>query len=421
MYYKRCIENQIERALKSSGAVQISGPKFCGKTTTSMLYQKSMIRLNTDSVIQTAMINPKGVLLGDKPRLIDEWQMVPDIWNQIKADLDIEYQFGKYIITGSSTPADKDKIYHSGAGRITTVKMRPMSLLESKESNGLVSLKDLFDNPDSFKGSFENEITLEDIAFLMCRGGWPLSILSDKQVSMDITKNYFDGLFVFANSKNEKFRNKKSEIFRMIIKSYARNISTECAVQTMIEDVKQSNERSMNAKTFDEYLDALKDLYIIEDLPAWNPNIRSKTSIRTTPTRHFVDTSIALASLNVQPQELLNDFNSFGLFFEDFAVRDLTIYASSLGGRLSHYRDNAGLECDAVMHLEDGRWGAIEIKLGGEKLIEDGAKSLNLFEEKIKNKSDEKHPSFKMILTACGMAYKRPDGIYVVPINQLKP
>jgi len=421
MYYKRCIENQIERALKSSGAVQISGPKFCGKTTTAMLYQKSMIRLNTDAVIQAATINPKAVLSGEKTRLIDEWQMVPDIWNQIKADLDIDYQFGKYVITGSSTPADKDKIYHSGAGRITTIKMRPMSLWESKESNGAVSLADLFDNGDSFTGSLENDITLEDIAFLMCRGGWPLSILSEKQVSLDITRNYFNGLFVFENSKNEKFRNKKPEIFRMILKSYARNISTECAIQTMIEDVKQSNERSMNAKTFDEYLDALKDLYIIEDIPAWNPDIRSKTSIRSTPTRHFVDTSIALASLNVQPQDLLNDVNSFGLFFEDFAVRDLSIYACSIGGQLSHYRDNAGLECDAVMHLEDGRWGAIEIKLGGEKLIEAGAKSLNLFEEKIKTKSNEKHPSFKMILTACGMAYKRADGIYVVPINQLRP
>lgn len=421
MYYKRCIEKTIEKALKSSGAVQVVGPKFCGKTTTCMLYQKSVVRLNTEVSIKTAEINPAAVLLGEYPRLIDEWQMVPDIWNHIKSNLDIDYQFGKYLLTGSTTPADKSKIYHSGAGRIATVKMRPMSLYESKESNGKYSIEALFDNKKDFEPDIENDITLEDIAFYMARGGWPLSILSDKEVSLDITQNYFSGLFAFENNKNDKFRNKKAEVFRMVLRSYARNISTECSAQTIIEDIKQSNNRAMTAKTYDEYIEALKDIYIIEDIQAWNPNIRSKTSIRSTPTRHFVDTSIAMRALNISPDDLLKDFNSFGLFFEDFVIRDLSIYAESLGGEIRHYRDNAGLECDAVMHLNDGRWAAIEIKLGGDELIEAAAKSLNLLEKKIAEKSDEKLPSFKMIITACGPSYVREDGVYVVAINRLKP
>lgn len=421
MYYKRCIERKIEKALKSSGAVQVVGPKFCGKTTTCMLYQKSNARLNTEASIKAAEINPAAVLIGDNPRLIDEWQMVPDIWNQVKSDLDLDYQFGKYLLTGSTTPADKSKIYHSGAGRIATIKMRPMSLYESGESSGKYSLETLFKNPKKFEPDTKNDVTLEDIAFYMARGGWPLSILSDKDVSLDITQNYFSGLFAFENNKNEKFRNKKPEIFRMVLKSYARNISSECPAQTIIEDIKQSNEKAMTAKTYDEYVEALKDVYIIEDVLAWNPNIRSKTSIRSTPTRHFVDTSIALRALNISPDDLMNDFNSFGLFFEDFVVRDLSIYAESLGGEIRHYRDNAGLECDAVLHLNNGQWAAIEIKLGGEELIESGAKSLNLLEKKIAEKSNEKLPSFKMIITACGPSYVREDGIYVVAINRLRP
>ncbi|MDO5331689.1 MAG: DUF4143 domain-containing protein [Bacillota bacterium] len=421
MYYKRCIEEKIEKALKSSGAVQVVGPKFCGKTTTCMLYQKSVIRLNTEASIKSAEISPESVLVGEYPRLIDEWQMVPDIWNQIKSNLDMEYQFGKYLLTGSTTPADKSRIYHSGAGRISTVKMRPMSLYESGESSGKYSFEMLFNGLNCFEPDVNNDITLEEIAYFMARGGWPLSILSDRSVSLDITQNYFSGLFAFENNKNEKFRNKKPEVFRMVLRSYARNISTECSAQTIIEDIKQTNDRAMTAKTYEEYIEALKDIFIIEDVLAWNPNIRSKTSIRSTPTRHFVDTSIALRALNISPSDLLNDFNSFGLFFEDFVVRDLSIYADVLGGEIRHYRDNAGLECDAVMHLNDGRWAAIEIKLGGEDLIEAGAKSLNLLEKKIAEKSDEKLPSFKMIITACGPSYVREDGIYVVAINRLKP
>lgn len=420
-YFKRLIETKIESKLKSSGAVLVAGPKFCGKTTTCMLYQKSYIKLNTSQSIELAKMNPKGALIGEKPRLIDEWQVVPDIWNQVKDSLDFDYNFGQFILTGSSTPADKTKIYHSGAGRIVPIKMRTMSLYESGDSKGLVSIKELFENQS--KDYFEQnaDFSIEDVAYLVCRGGWPISIQDDKELSLEITRNYYDSLFVFESCENEKFRNKSPEIFKMILKSYARNISTEASNSTIIEDIKTSNSRTMDAKTFDEYMDALKDLYIIENISAWNPNIRSKTSIRTTDTRHFTDTSIACRALNISPADLVGDLNSFGMFFEDFAVRDLSIYVSMLDGEVRHYRDNTGLECDAVLHLPNGEWAAIEIKLGGEKLINEGASSLNRLKDKIIEKSNEKPPKFMMVLTACGPLYRRPDGIYVVPINCLKP
>ena len=419
-YLRRYIERDIERALKSAGAVVVAGPKFCGKTTTSMLFQNSFIKLNTNSRIKLARLNPAQTLIGEYPRLIDEWQTVPEIWNCVKDDLDNNYVFGKYILTGSSTPVDKSEIHHSGAGRIASVSMRPMSLFESGESKGSVSLRDLFDGKD-LSAFYENEdFTLQDVAFLVCRGGWPISVISPHEVSLDVTRNYYNSLFVFEDCDNENFRNKKPEILKMILRSYARNISSEASKQTIIEDVRQSNERTMDTKTFDDYLEALGDLFIISDIAAWCPRIRSKTSIRSTPTRHFVDTSIACRALNIFPEDLMNDLSSFGLFFEDFAVRDLSIYAQALRREVRHYRDNAGLECDAVVHLEDGRWGAIEIKLGGDKLIEDGAHSLTLLKEKIEDKSSEPAPSFLMILTARGSLYRREDGIFVVPINCLR-
>lgn len=421
MYYKRLIEKDIELKLRTSGAVVVAGPKFCGKTTTCMLYQKSFVKLNTKQTITMARMNPKWALEGEKPRLIDEWQKAPDLWNQIKDDLDFDYQFGKFILTGSSTPADKTEVHHSGAGRIAPVKMRPMSLWESQESKGTVSLIELFDEKSDYPWDLNSEISLEDIAFLICRGGWPISVRAPKDIAVEITKNYYNGLFVFEDCENERFRNKKPEVLKMILKSYARHISTEAAISTIIADVRQSNERTMDPKTFDDYMEALKDLYVIEDLPAWNPNIRSKTIIRSTPTRHFIDTSIACRALGVSPNDLMNNLESFGLFFEDFAVRDLSIYANAIGGTVTHYRDNTGLECDAVVHLEDGRWGAIEIKLGGDELIEHGAQSLKNLRDKITSISEERAPSFLMVLTAVGGAYRREDGVYVAPINLLKP
>ncbi len=421
MYYRRLIEKEIELKLKTSGAVLVSGPKFCGKTTTCMLYQKSYVKLNTNQAINMARMNPKALLKGEIPRLIDEWQMAPDVWNYIKDDLDFDYQFGKYILTGSSTPIDKMEVHHSGAGRITPIMMRPMSLWESLESKGIVSLSDLFEQKDNFLMDSNEDFLLDDVAFLICRGGWPLSVQVPRDIALEVTRNYFNGLFIFENSENERFRNKKPEVIKMILKSYARHISTEASVSSIVADICGHNERSMDRKTFESYIEALRDLYILEDLRAWNPNIRSKTSIYRTPTRHFVDTSIACRALSIEPQDLMNDLESFGLFFEDMAVRDLSIYASAIKGKISHYRDNAGLEIDAIIHLEDGRWAAIEIKLGGEKLIESGAKSLLTLNKKIREKSQEKAPSFLMVLTAVGGAYRRNDGVYVVPINFLKP
>jgi len=418
-YYSRYVERQIDKALKSSGCIVIAGPKFSGKTTTAMQFQRSYIKLNTEDSIKLAELNPKSMLLGDKPRLIDEWQMVPEIWNQIKNDLDDEYEFGKYILTGSSTPADKEKIYHSGAGRIVRIKMRPMSLYESKESDGKVQLSDLLDGNDVSIDE-NKDFSLDDVAKLVVRGGWPISVLADPDISLDVTYNYFLGLFSYENSLNGKFRNKKPEVLRMIIKSYARAIASETSIETILKDVRQSNERTMDRKSFDEYLEALKDLYIIEDLDAWNPNFRSAVAVRATPTRHFADPSIAAAALNISPKDLINDLETFGLFFEDLAIRDLRVYAESIEGEVRHYRDNTGLECDSVLHFRDGRWGLCEIKLGGSKLIEEGAHNLLTLKRKLEKKSNEKSPSFMMILVATGPLYRRADGIYVVPINKLK-
>lgn len=422
MYYKRLIEQEIELKMRTSGAVVVAGPKFCGKTTTCMLYQKSFVKLNTQQAISMARMNPKAVLNGEKPRLIDEWQKAPDVWNQVKDDLDFNYEFGKYILTGSSTPADKTTVHHSGVGRIASIKMRPMSLWESQESKGSVSLSALFDGKeDEFPWDMNQDFSLEDVASLLCRGGWPISVRAPRDIALEVTKNYWNGLFVFEDCENERFRNKKPEVLRMIVRSYARHISTEAAASTIIADVRQSNERTMDAKTFADYMEALNDLYILEDMRAWNPNICSKTSIRSTPTRHFVDTSIACRALGVSPKDLMGDLESFGLFFEDMAVRDLRIYTESLGGEVLHYRDNAGLECDAVLHLDDGRWGAVEIKLGGDDNIEAGASTLKQLKSKIEEKSDENAPSFLLVLTAVGGAYRREDGVFVAPINLLKP
>ena len=418
MYYNRLIESIIEKKIKSSGAVLVQGPKFCGKTTTSKLFCKSIIQLIDNDIIEIVSADPKIALNGDKPRLIDEWQNVPELWNYVRNQVDLDNTFGEYILTGSTTPVDSDKLHHSGAGRITPIKMSTMTLFESRESKGLVSLKDLFDNPNLEIFDLNEDYGLTDTAFYICRGGWPLSKNDDKEISLEVTQNYYEGLFNFKNSENKKYKRKKPAILRMLLKSYARNISTEASSQTILEDIMSSNSRVMDIKTFDSYVEIAKELFIIEDIEAWTPNIRSKAAIRTTATRHFVDTSIACCALNISPSDLLNDFKTFGFFFEDFAVHELKVYADYLGGEVRHYRDSNGLECDAVVHLKDGRWGAIEIKLGSEKGIKDGVESLNSLEKNID--ASYTKPSFKMILTANGRAYKRADNIYVIPINLLR-
>lgn len=416
-YLKRYIETTISKKMKSSGVVLVEGPKFCGKTTTSALFAKSEIRLNTKSAIQIARIEPANVLIGERPRLIDEWQTVPDLWNQAKAWIDEHPGFGQFIFTGSSTPVDNTEIFHSGAGRITTVMMRPMSLFESRDSKGVVSLSSLFEDEVSGLLDMNEGYGLKDTAFLLCRGGWPLSIQEDREIALDVTSNYYESLFNLGNSENPKFRNKNPEIMRIVMRAYARQVSSQTSTSKILADISARDSRTISNKTFDEYVDVLTDLFIIEDIEAWNPNLRSKTVIRSTPTHHFVDSSIAAQALGASPADLMTDLNTFGLLFEDMAVRDLRVYAQVLNGNVLHYRDSRGLECDTIVHLKDGRWAPIEIKLGGDKLIEEGAGNL----KRLKADIDEKYqPSFMMILTATGPAYRREDGIYVVPINCLK-
>ncbi len=418
-YLSRYIETKIEMALKTSGVVVVAGPKWCGKTETCKKYAKSKYSLDTKSKIQFAKADPFGILAGENPRLIDEWQNAPDLWNAARSEVDArEEKFGQFIFTGSSTPADKEDIYHSGAGRIVTLRMRTMSLAETKESKGIVSLGELFKGKEKVFGINEGH-HLQDTAFYICRGGWPLSLVKDREAALEMTENYYSTLFDFENSKNMKFRNKKPEIFRLILKSYARNVSTEARRQTIIDDVSRHDGRRMDEETFDEYVEALNDLYILQDIEAWNPNFRSKTAIITSPTRHFVDTSIAAGALGLSPYDLLNDPETFGFFFEDFAVKELSIYASTLKGEVRHYRDAGGLECDAVIHLRNGDYALIEVKTGCEEEVAYAAKRLNALKGKIRE-NGQKEPVFCMVLTAAGDAQTIEEGMHVVPINMLK-
>lgn len=417
-YLKRYIEEQIREALETSGVVVVAGPKFCGKTTTCELFAKSKYSLDTLQKIKMVEANPEAILIGDNPRLIDEWQNVPDLWNCVRSEIDHRSnKFGQFIFTGSSTPAEKEKIYHSGSGRIVTIKMRTMSLYESGDSKGLVSIKELFGGKKELF-VLNDGYNLLDTAFYICRGGWPLSIISDREKALRITRNYCSTLFEFENSKNSKFRNKKPDIFKMILRSYARNVSTEARKLLLISDINKHDDRKLDEDTFDQYIEALNDLYIVKDIEAWNPNFRSKTVIITSPTRHFVDTSVAAYSLNMSPNDLINDPKTFGFMFEDFAVKELSIYASNCGGEIRHFRDGNGLECDAVIHLPNGEYSLIEIKLGGETLINEGISNLKSIEEKIKE-NNQKMPSFKMVVVASGDAQIK-DGVFIVPINMLK-
>ena len=420
-YLNRYIEKTIDKSLRTIGVIVVEGPKFCGKTTTCKQFAKSIYSLDSKTKIKYAMADPRTLLInGERPRLIDEWQQIPDLWNIARSEIDnSDNKFGQFIFTGSTTPIDLNDIYHSGAGRILKIKMYPMSLYESKDSTGQISISELFKDTSSFQILNEKLVTLKDIAFLICRGGWPLSIQQSKEDSLDITSHYCSTLFEFENNKNEKFRNKKKELFEIILKSYARNISTEARKSTIIRDITESCERTLNEVTFDSYHQALKDLFIVEDLDAWNVNLRSKTSIISTPTRHFVDTSIACYALQISPNDLLYDLKTFGLFFEDLVIRDLRIYAETLGGYLRHYRDSNGLECDAVLHLRNGEYALIEIKLGGAELINEGIRSLISLESKIL-KAGLKAPKFKMILTATGDAYTADGNTYVIPITMLR-
>ena len=424
-YRKRLAESVLEEKLNSSGCVLVTGPKFCGKTTLCQRFAKSSASLKNGNIIALANSDPKGILKGGYPRLIDEWQKAPEIWNEIKSDLDEDYQFGKYIITGSTTPIDPSKIQHSGAGRISTMNLKPFSLYESGESSGLISLSRLFQEKDTNKDvvyAYGNPIGLMDIAYMLCRGGWPISLMAKKEYAISTTENYYEGLFRIEN-ENDDFalflQNKDISLLTLILKSFARNISTQAKKTSMRKDILESNIReTLDDETFSSYEKVLKDLFIIYDMPAWNLNLRSTVSVRSTPTHHFIDTSIATCALGIEPSDLLNDLHSFGFFFEDFAVRDLSIYADSIQGKLKHYRDSADREVDAILELRNGNYAAIEIKIYSEDNIKEGFNSLNKFERALRQ-DNLKLPEFKMILTSHGPCYRK-DGVYVVPITTLR-
>ena len=423
LYKKRIADLIIERRLQGKGAVLIEGPKWCGKTTTAKQYAQSLLDLGDSTILSNAQIslqvNPKSLLVGDVPRLIDEWQTIPSLWDMIRSEVDRRQDVGQFILTGSSVPIEQEKIVHSGTGRIGRITMRPMSLWESGESNGGVSLNDLFEGK---KIDIQNsDLTLEDIAYLICRGGWPKATLLNKNIALDEAFDYYEAIYKTDIHRVDNVR-RNSERTRLLLRSYARNQGSSVSLNLLANDIKNNDNVSITYETVSDYIDALKKLFVIEDMPAWNPNLRSKSAIQTSDTRYFIDPSIAVNALSIGPSHLMNDLQTFGLFFESMAVRDLRVYADALQGNIFHFRNSAGLECDAVLHRRNGTYGLIEIKLGGANLIDQGAKTLLNLVNKIDGEKMPM-PSFLMVLTAIGdYSYQRPnDGVWVVPIGCLKP
>lgn len=420
-YLPRIADWILKERLEAKGAVLIEGPKWCGKTTTARHAAASFIAMDqpdmTRQYQEMAELHPSALLEGAVPRLIDEWQIAPGLWNAVRYEVDERNEFGQFILTGSAVPAKLDPSAHTGTGRIARMRMRPMSLFESKESAGQVSLKALF-SKQSVSGSDSH--SLEEIAFYICRGGWPRAIGQSRKVALQQAIDYFDAV---ANDDINRADNvnRNPERSRRLLRSYARNVSQQTPLETIRKGSLFDASDTFDETTLYSYLNALKKIFVIEDAPAWNPNLRSKTAIRTTDTRYFVDPSIAAAALGLGPDDLINDLATMGLMFENLCVRDLRIYAEALDGAVYHYRDKSGLECDTVLHLRNGSYGLIEIKLGGDSLIEEGAKSLLQLAAKI-DTDKMKAPSFLMVLCAkAPFAYQRRDGVIVAPICCLKP
>lgn len=420
-YKSRIADKILKNKLLSKGAVLIEGPKWCGKTTTAEQIALSVLYMtkpeDMKQNISLAEINPSLLLSGEVPRLIDEWQVAPKLWDAIRFEVDHRNLEGQFILTGSSVPINMDEVTHSGTGRYTRMIMRPMTLFESRESNGSVSLRDLFEGKNNITGT--NNLSLEDVAYLCCRGGWPRATFMDKEIALEQAFDYLDSVINSDVSKVDDV-SRNPERTKNIMKSYARNLGSQASNETIKADVLKNDSFSLDTDTVLSYINALRKIFVVEDTMAWNPNLRSKTAIRTTETRYFVDPSIAVAALGIGPNDLINDLNTFGLIFENLCVRDLRVYAESLKGTVYHYRDASDLECDTVIHLRDGSYGLIEIKIGGDMLIEEGVNNLIKLQNKI-DITKMKKPSFLMVLTAIGKyAYKREDGVYVVPIGCLK-
>lgn len=420
-YRKRIADDILKRKLEGKGAVLIEGPKWCGKTTTAEQLAASILYMDDpekkEQNILMSEMNPKRLLKGDAPRLIDEWQLAPKLWDAIRFEVDHRSELGQFILTGSAVPADTKEITHSGTGRFTWLTMRPMSLYESGESTGDVSLQDLFNCVPDIDG--DSELSIDRLAFLVCRGGWPQAIDMRDEIALDQAIDYFDAV-VHSDINRVDGVQKNPERVRRLMRSYARNQGSQVPNTVLAQDIAANEEAPISEETVASYINALHKIFVVEDMPAWNPNLRSKTAIRSSVTRYYIDPSIAAAALGIGPNDLLNDLKTFGFLFETLCIRDLRVFADSLGGNVYHYRDKDGLECDAVIHLRNGKYALIEIKLGGTGLIEEGAKTLKALEAKI-DTDKMNTPSFLMVLTGTGdYAYRRQDGVYVVPVGCLK-
>lgn len=420
-YKQRISDRILKRKVLGKGAVLIEGPKWCGKTTTAKQLAKSVLDLGDSSVLRQSVqlieLSPKTLLEGKTPRLIDEWQALPPIWDSIRSEVDNRGEPSQFILTGSSVLPEADETIHSGTGRYAYIKMRPMSLYESGESNGKVSLADLFD--DKPFETQTNDLTIDDITYLTCRGGWPWATLISKEVALDQAFDYVDSV-VNKDIQRVDGVKRSPERAKLLLRSYARNISQQVPLSTIRKDMLANDSSTLDEDTVTDYIKALKKLFVIEDLEAWNPNLRSKAAIRTTDTRHFVDPSIGTASLGLGPKDLINDLKSFGFFFEDMVVRDLRVYAEALDGKLYHYRDSTGLECDTVLHRRNGSYALMEVKLGGKDLIDEGAANMLKLSKSI-DTDRMPAPSFMAVIIGVGQyAYQREDGVYVIPIGCLK-
>lgn len=418
-YKIRIADKILQKKLDAKGAVLIEGAKWCGKTTTASQIAKSILSMQNpeekEQNIRLAELSPSRLLNGKTPRLIDEWQLAPKLWDAVRFEVDKRDEFNQFILTGSAIPADLKEITHTGTGRISRMLMRPMSLFESQESNGSVSLSELFSGKTNIDG--ENTIDIDELAFLICRGGWPKAIDLKQNIALSQAIDYYDAV---VNSDISRVDNieRNPERAKRLLRAYARSIGTQTKLTSLSDDVNEDNNLGTNPTIYN-YINALQKIFVLEDSHAWNPNLRSKTAIRTTDTRYFTDPSIAAAALGLGPNDLIDDIKTMGFFFENLCIRDLRVYADSLDGTIYHYRDKNGLECDAVIHLRNGAYGLIEIKLGGDKAIEEGKYTLNKLAENI-DYNLMKKPSFKMIITGTGKyAYKDGD-TFIVPIGCLK-
>ena len=420
-YKKRIADEILRKRLLGKGAVLIEGPKWCGKTTTAEQIAGSILYMadpeKEKQNLTMAEINPGRLLKGKTPRLIDEWQIAPKLWDAVRFEVDHRDELGQFILTGSVAPVSYEHIHHTGTGRFSWILMRPMSLYESLDSTGEVSLKELFEMPEQIDG--ENHLDLNRLAFLVCRGGWPRATELEGEIALEQAFDYYDAV-VKSDISRADGTTRNPERVKRLMRSYARNQGSQATNALLKADMIANDTEFLDTDTVYSYINALQKIFVIEEMEAWNPNLRSKTAIRTSNTRYFVDPSIAAAALGLGPQDLIADLNTFGLLFEAMCIRDLRVFADALNGKVYHFRDKTDLECDAVVHLRNGSYGLIEVKLGGDKLIEEGAENL----KKLKNKIDTtkmKAPSFLMVLIGAGdYAYRRQDGIYVVPIGCLK-